>query len=52
MANARLYSITAFFNTSSMKFKGKFNAKPLELILHLGLFKRWEFNLPLKKFET
>jgi GNAT superfamily N-acetyltransferase len=51
LGRTRLYSITAFFNASSMKFKAKLNARPLELNLRVGLSKRWGFNLRLKKFD-
>jgi hypothetical protein len=51
MGKVRLYSITSLFNTSAMKFKQKLNAKPLKLGLFVKLFKRWHFDLPLRKYR-
>jgi len=51
MSRSRLYSITLFFNTSSMKFKQKLNAKPLKLGLYVDLFKRWHFDVRLREYR-
>ncbi|MBI3595921.1 MAG: hypothetical protein HY203_02065 [Nitrospirae bacterium] len=51
MDKVRLYSITSLFNTSSMKFKQKLNAKPLKLGLFVELFKRWHFDVPLREYR-
>lgn len=52
MGRVRLYSITALFNTSSVKFKQKLHAKPLKLGLFVELFKRWHFNVPLREYKN
>lgn len=44
-----LYSDSDFFNTPSIRFKTKLNAKLLELRLHIG-FKRWHFHPKLRKY--
>ena len=46
-----LYSITAFFNTPSTKFKKKLNAKHLRLYMYLGLFKKYHWNFLLKEYS-
>ncbi len=46
-----MYSITAYFNTSSMKFKQKLNVRHLKLFLYIGLFKRIHWNFKLKTYE-
>lgn len=51
MGRVRLYSITSHFNTSSMKFKQKLNAKPLQLRLFVRLFKRWQFDLLVREYK-
>jgi hypothetical protein len=50
MKDYRLYSISNCFNTPSIKFKKKLNAKLLELHLAVELFNKWHFNLQLKKY--
>lgn len=44
------YSITNFFNKSSIKFKNKLNAKHLYLYLSIVVFKRYKWNFTLRKF--
>lgn len=44
------YSITNFFNKSSIKFKNKLNAKHLYLYLSVVVFKRYKWNFTLRKF--
>ena len=46
------YSLTQYFNKSSLRFKQKLNAKHLELWLHLGLFKRFQWNFLLKTYAN
>jgi hypothetical protein len=46
----KLYSISACVNTPSIKFKKKLNAKFPELRLSIELFKKWSFDLHLKKY--
>jgi hypothetical protein len=46
----KLYSISAYFNKSSLKFKQKLNAQHLQLLLHVGLFKRFHWNYTLKTY--
>ena len=45
------YSITDYFNKSSLKFKNKLNAKHLKLYLHLHLFKKYNKHLLLKSYS-
>lgn len=46
------YSITQYFNKSSIKFKNKLNAKHLYLFLNITLFKKIEWNFTLKKYDV
>jgi hypothetical protein len=46
----KLYSISECVNTPSIKFKKKLNAKFPELRLSVELFKKWSFDLHLKKY--
>lgn len=46
----KLYSISAYFNKSSLKFKQKLNAQHLQLLLYVGLFKRFHWNYTLKTY--
>lgn len=43
------YSITDYFNKSSIKFKDKLNAKPLSLYLAIVLFKKFTWNFTLRR---
>jgi DNA modification methylase len=45
------YSITDYFNKSSIKFKNKLNAKHLYLYLSIVLFRKYKWNFTLKKYE-
>jgi len=45
------YSITQYFNTSSLKFKAKLNARHFELWLFIGFFKRFKRNFRIKKYQ-
>ncbi len=44
------YSISEYFNKSTIKFKEKLNSKPLKLYLTVVLFKRWYSNFTLKSY--
>ncbi|WP_149302989.1 hypothetical protein [Pareuzebyella sediminis] len=46
-----IYSITSYFNRSSIRVNEKINAKKLKLYLHIGLFKKWHWNFLLKDYE-
>jgi hypothetical protein len=45
------YSITNYFNKSSIKFKNKLNAEHLKLYLSIALFKKIYWNFKLKEFK-
>ena len=45
------YSVTAYFNTSSLNFKKKLNTKHLKLYLHLCFFRRFRKNFLLKTYK-
>lgn len=44
------YSITEYFNKSSMKFKNKLNSEHLSLFLSIVLFKKYYWNFMLKQY--
>jgi hypothetical protein len=46
----RLYSITAYFNQSSLRFKKKLGARHLNLKMYIGLFNKLEWNFVIKKY--
>jgi hypothetical protein len=45
----RFLSITLWRNTASMRFKQKSGAKPIELYLYVGLFRKYPMHFRLKK---
>lgn len=45
------YSITQYFNKSSIKFKNKLNSKHLKLYLSIALFKKFYWNFCIKEFK-
>lgn len=47
----RLYSITAYFNKSSLKFKSKLGARHLSLQIYIGFFNKFERNFVLKRYS-
>ena len=47
----RLYSITAYFNKSSLRFKNKLGARHLNLHMYIGLFNKIERNFVLKNYS-
>ena len=46
-----LISYIDFFNTPSVKFKTKLNAKKVELNLYIELFGKWTFYFTLKNYQ-
>lgn len=44
------YSVSEYFNKSTIKFKKKLNSKPKGLFLSVILFKKLAFNINLKKY--
>jgi hypothetical protein len=44
----RFLSITILFNTASMRFKQKLGAKPMELFLYVGLFRKFHIHFRLR----
>lgn len=44
------YSITDYFNKSSIKFKNKLNAKNLYFYLAIVLFKKFQWNFTIRKY--
>ena len=44
------YSITNYFNKSSIKFKNKLNSKHLKFYLSIVLFKKYHWNFKLKEY--
>jgi len=47
MGRSKIYSVSAFFNSSAVRYKEKLNAKNLKLALYIEIFKKikWRFNL-------
>ncbi len=45
------YSVTDYFNKSSLKFKKKLNSKHLKLYLHLKLFQKYNKHILLKRYS-
>jgi len=46
-----IYSITVYFNKSSLRFKKKLGVKHLKLYLYIGLFKKINWNFRLRTFD-
>ena len=44
------YSVSEYFNKSTIRFKEKLNSKPIKLFLSVVLFSKWSFNYTLKTF--
>lgn len=44
------FSVSEYFNKSTIKFKKKLNSEPVKLYLSLVLFKRWTMNFTLKTY--
>lgn len=45
-----IFSITSYFNRSSLRANKKMNIKHLKLFLYIGLFKRFHWNFILKEY--
>ncbi|NNE31857.1 MAG: GNAT family N-acetyltransferase [Winogradskyella sp.] len=45
------YSVSEYFNKSTIRFKKKLNSKPKKLYLSLVLFKKWTFNFKIKNYN-
>jgi len=52
MGRGTPYSITAYFNKSSRRFKEKLQAKNLNLYLYIGFFKKFHWNFLLKNYVS
>ncbi len=50
MGRDTTYSITAYFNKSSIRFKKKLNSKNLKLYLYIILFKKYHRNFLIKNY--
>lgn len=50
MGRDMVFSVSAYFNKSSIRFKKKLNAKNLKLYLYVGLFKKYHWNFLLKEY--
>ncbi|TAI48961.1 GNAT family N-acetyltransferase [Flagellimonas allohymeniacidonis] len=46
----RIYSVTDYFNKSSLKFKKKLNARPIALYFAIVLFKRFHKTFKIKSY--
>lgn len=46
------YSVTQYFNSSSLKFKAKLGARHQELYLHVGLFNKFRKTFLLKRYPA
>ena len=46
------YSVTQYFNSSSLKFKSKLGAQHRELYLHIGLFNKFQKTFLLKRYPV
>lgn len=51
MGKIKLYSVSDYFNTPSIKFKKRLNAKIIKLELEVILFKKWRFIFNLQDHE-
>ncbi len=51
MDRSEFYSITDYYNYSSLKFKKKLNSKHVKLHLYFNLFRKYRWNFILKKYN-
>ena len=51
MGRIKFISITQYFNTSSLRFKKKLNAKPQKLYVCIYLFRKYNWVIPLKSYK-
>ncbi|WP_179345209.1 GNAT family N-acetyltransferase [Winogradskyella ursingii] len=47
----KYYSVSEYFNKSTIRFKNKLNSKPVKLYLSMLLFKKWTMNFTLKSYK-
>ena len=47
----RLYSIIYYFNRQSINVMKKMHGKPIELVLHISIFDKWEFSRIIRKYK-
>jgi len=47
----KFYSVTLMSNDSSMKFKRKLGAKPIELFVYIGLLRKFNVHFRLRKLD-
>ena len=52
MGRVKCYSYSDLFNTPSIRFKKKLNAKILELGLYVELFKKYHWNWTIKRYRS
>lgn len=45
------YSVSEYFNKSTIRFKKKLNSRPIQLYLSIILFKKWILNFTLKNID-
>lgn len=45
------YSVSEYFNKSTIRFKKKLNSKPIKLYLSLVILKKWTFNFTLRSYN-
>lgn len=45
------YSISNYFNTSAIKYKEKLNARPLQLMIYIELFKTFNWHFVLRSYK-
>lgn len=50
MGRKKIYSVSAFFNSSAIRYKEKLNAKNIRLVLYLEIFKRIKGSFTLKTY--
>ncbi len=52
LGRKRLYSISEYFNTPSLKVNIKLNAKCFKLCLFIQVFKKWRYTMSLKEYKV
>ncbi len=51
MGRHKIFSASEYFNTSAVRYKDKLNAKKLELVLFIRLFRMMEWSIKIKSFR-
>jgi hypothetical protein len=51
IGRTRLYSLTDFGNVPAIMFKRKLNAKLLKLYLNIKIFKKYQWDIPIKNYK-